>query len=500
MATITDRDMRARPKADDVWIVEKAARGEGRFEGRITPSGTRAFYFRYAASDGRRVRLPIGPYDAKGDGTAAFTVQQARDRARELSVLYRNGVHDLREHFELLAEDARKAQEAARLAAEAEIRQREEAAADAARRRSVRQVFEQWRTADLQPRLRADGKRTGRKDGGQYVADQFARHVFPSLGDKPIADVRKADLLALLDAQKSAGKARTANVLLTDLKQMLDFAAEREMIGANPIARVKRSKIGGASVERNRHLADEIDLLAAALAQARMHPRSVLAVWLTLATAVRIGECMGAAWGDTLPAERKARQRRINELREVADAAGAKLGIVDTKARTWHLPDTKNQRSHTIHLSAFALVQIERLAALRELAHAEPSPWLFPATDAKLPVCIKSLGKQIADRQREPERRMRARTKATEALLLPAGRWTMHDLRRTAATLMARLGIGSDVIDECLNHMPAGRMVRVYVHDRREADQARAFDALGQRLAELTSGKAQTNVVPIRAA
>lgn len=500
MALITDKDMTARPQGDDVWIVEKAARGEGRLEGRITPSGNRAFYFRYTASDGQRVRLRIGSYDAKGDDKAVFSVQQARDKAREWTTLYRNGVHDLREHFERLAEDERRAKEAARLEAEAEIRLREEAAAAAARRLSVRQVFDQWRTADLQPRLRADGKRIGRKDGGQYVADQFARHVLPSIGDRPMADVGKADLLALLDAQKAAGKARTANVLLADLKQMWDFAAERELVDANPLARVKKSKVGGASVERERHLADEIGLLATALPQARMHPRSELAVWLVLATAVRIGEAMGAVWADTLPAEPKARQRRINQLREVADAAGAKFGIVDTTARTWYLPDTKNQRNHTIHLSAFALAQFERLAALRELAHGEPSPWVFPATDASVPVCIKSLGKQIADRQREPEQRMAGRSKATETLLLPGGRWTMHDLRRTSGTIMAKLSIARDVINECLNHMQADRMARVYIHDRREADQVRAFDALGQRLAELTSGEAQTNVVPIRAA
>jgi len=96
---------------------------------------------------------------------------------------------------------------------------------------------------------------------------------------------------------------------------------------------------------------------------------------------------------------------------------------------------------------------------------------------------------------------MQNRTKATEALSLPGGRWTAHDLRRTAATLMARLGFGSDTINECLNHMQSDRMARVYIQDRREADQVRAFDALGARLASLTGGeKAASNVVDLRAA
>jgi len=208
-------------------------------------------------------------------------------------------------------------------------------------------------------------------------------------------------------------------------------------------------------------------------------------------------------WADALPANTKARQRRIAELREAAESAGTKFGIMDTAARTWHLPDTKNQREHTIHLSDFARTQLERLAALREVLRedGELSPWVFPATDPTIPVCVKSIGKQLSDRQREPARRMSHRAKATEALMLPGGRWTMHDLRRTAATLMAHLGFGSNVVDECLNHMQAGRMARVYIHDRREAEQVRAFDALSQRLAELTRGEeVAANVVPIRAA
>lgn len=66
---------------------------------------------------------------------------------------------------------------------------------------------------------------------------------------------------------------------------------------------------------------------------------------------------------------------------------------------------------------------------------------------------------------------------------------------------MAGLGISSDVIDECLNHMIQGRVTRVYIRDRREADQARAFDALGAKLVELTTGApAPSNVVELRAA
>jgi integrase len=147
-------------------------------------------------------------------------------------------------------------------------------------------------------------------------------------------------------------------------------------------------------------------------------------------------------------------------------------------------------------------VQFKGLAALREnLPSGAPSPWVFPATDPAKPVCIKSFGKQLADRQRQPERRMSRRTKSTLALTLEGGRWTAHDLRRTAATVMARLGVSTDTIDECLNHKVKSKVARIYIRDRREADQARAFDALGahlQRLAE-ADARPSTNVVPMPA-
>jgi integrase len=114
---------------------------------------------------------------------------------------------------------------------------------------------------------------------------------------------------------------------------------------------------------------------------------------------------------------------------------------------------------------------------------------------------VKSLAKQLSDRQRTDEGRMSGRSKSVSALVLPGGRWTPHDLRRTAASLMAGLGFSGDVIDECLNHQIESRVRRTYIRDRREADQVRAFDALGDRLAELVELAAPaSNVTRLKAA
>lgn len=471
MSGITDKGMQAHAKPVDQWLTESLGKGSGALLGRITPGGSRIFYYRYFGSRGQ-VRLPIGPYDPKGDGSAGFTVAQARMQARRWAVFRaEQGVTDLREYLDqqrqdrLIAEsDARAAAEAARRHADVEAQRQAEAAA---RRLTVRALFDQWRRVELTPQSLADGSRKGRKDGGEWVLRSFERRVFPTLGAVAAEDVRRADLLAVLDDAKLDGRLRTANVLLTDLRQMFRFAAEREIVQRNPLDGIKRANVGGKETERDRVLSDdEIRALSAAVPQARMAPRSAVAVWLILATACRVGEVMGARWEH-----------------------------VDLDHRTLFLPETKNERDHTVHLSDFAIAQMQALASMREMcSDGKPSPWLFPATDPTQPVCAKSFGKQLADRQRGPKARMSNRSKRVQALSLPGGRWTAHDLRRTAATLMAGLGVSTDVIDECLNHKLQSKVARVYIKDRRRAEQALAFDALGRKLTELTACESQVAV------
>jgi len=430
-----------------------------------------------------------------------MSLKALRDERDKLATELRSGVDPIeRKTTERLAAQADLAE-----AMQQQIQRADAARAthlEQQRRLTVRDLFGQWAATQLRPHIRADGKRTGRKDGGQYVRQQFERHVFPPIGDMAAADVRKADLLALLDVQKAAGKLRTANMLLADMKQMLDFALDRELIVGNPLTTVKKRQVGGTSVKRTRHLdIHELTLLVEAVPTARLHTRTAIAIWLTVATGVRVGELMGAVWADALPPDPLAAKAQHGALQATADAEDVKLGVVDTIARTWYLPNTKNQRDHTIHLSDFALTQFKNLAALRERdAAGSLVSWVFPATDKRKPVCVKSFSKQIADRQRPPAARMENRSKATTALSMPGGKWTPHDLRRTASTLMSKLGFSDDVINECHNHIKPG-MSGVYNQDRRVAQQILAFDALGAYLAQIVSGKSSVpNIIPMRVA
>lgn len=476
MAAITDKGMQAKATGADQWLSQPFTRGAGVFVGRITPHGERVFYFRYTDSKGKRPFLPIGSYHPKGKG--GLTVGQAYEKACEWSLLYGSGIKDLREHFDQQSEDAHRAaiakrEEEDRLAA-LKAQQRE-------RQLTLRQVFDRWREVDLQPHIRTDGRRAGRKDGGLSTFELFERHVFPKLGARVASEIRKADLLAILDSAKSSGKLRTTNMLLSELKQMLGFALVRELIERNPLDTVSRRHAGGADTMRERVLSvEEIRSLVKQVAEARLSPRTATAIWLILATGARIGELVGAIWEDVEP-----------DLAKLAGHPGVekiKLGLVNLETAKWYMPTTKNEREHTIHLSKYALDQFEKLKAVRERdQNGRLLPWVFPNADGTGPLCVKSIGKQLTDRQKSLDKRIRGRSRKADALLLPGGKWTPHDLRRTAGTLMAGLEISGDVIDECLNHVIESRVRRTYVRDRRPHEQVRAFNALGSRLFNLTN-------------
>ena len=145
--------------------------------------------FRYKSPvSGKQVRTQLWADDAQGViGFPDASLEEAKRRAGQVRALVANGIDPVLQAAQKRQDELQVA-EAERQRIAREQRQLEAAVAaaeaDALRRKTVRQVFDQWRATELQPLLRADGKRIGRKDGGQYVLQQFTRHVFPALGDR----------------------------------------------------------------------------------------------------------------------------------------------------------------------------------------------------------------------------------------------------------------------------------------------------------------------------
>ncbi|MFH1495675.1 MAG: tyrosine-type recombinase/integrase [Pseudomonadota bacterium] len=312
-------------------------------------------------------------------------------------------------------------------------------------RMTVRELFERWEKSVL-------GER---KDKGAEVRRSFTKDVLPVLGGVAVEDVKRAMIASLLDNVVDRGARIVARELLGELRMMFNYAIKRELIEHNPTALLKRDDFG-KKVERDRILSDaEIRILPGKLVDAHMAESSTAAIWIMLSTCCRVGEISRAEWKD-----------------------------VDLVAGTWRIPpeNAKNAKTHTIYLSPFAVRRFEALKAL-----AEGSTWVLPARwenkeGQRVHVCVKSLAKQIGDRQRGDKPPMACRSLNINALELPGGKWTPHDLRRTGATTMGALGVRPDVIEKCLNHVEQNKVVRIYQRQELKAEQAEAWRLLGERL------------------
>jgi integrase len=74
--------------------------------------------------------------------------------------------------------------------------------------------------------------------------------------------------------------------------------------------------------------------------------------------------------------------------------------------------------------------------------------------------------------------------------------WRLHDLRRTAATHMAKLGVDRLVISKILNHAEGG-VTKTYDRHRYEAEKRAALDRWALRLQAVVDGKDDGKVVQL---
>lgn len=324
-------------------------------------------------------------------------------------------------------------------------------------RLDVRGLFARWERLEL----------IRRKDKGAEVRRSFEKDVFPVIGHVAVEDVTRSMVAKLLYNVVERGAPIIARNLLGDMRQMFGFAIKNDWIENDPSSHLKRDDFG-RKVERERVLSEtEIKALPDKLADANMADQNIATLWIMLSTCCRISEISQARWVD-----------------------------VDLDAAKWRIPpeNAKNAKEHTVYLSSFA---IEHFETLRRLS--EDSSWVLPASYKNSYICLKSLTKQVGDRQRGDRLPMKGRSVNTNSLALPGGKWTPHDLRRTGATMMGALGVRPDVIEKCLNHVEQNKLVRIYQRQKLQTEQAEAWRLLGERL-ELLLNDSADNIVLLRKA
>jgi integrase len=129
------------------------------------------------------------------------------------------------------------------------------------------------------------------------------------------------------------------------------------------------------------------------------------------------------------------------------EVAGIEWSEIDVERRLWIIPRerAKNDRAHEVHLSALAIEIIEGLPRIGDR-------FLF-TTSGDRPASGFSKSKARLDRHMLDLLRAELTKAGKDPDQAKIDDWILHDLRRTAATGMARLNIPPHVVDKILNHV-----------------------------------------------
>ena len=183
-----------------------------------------------------------------------------------------------------------------------------ELAKGADRANLVSAVVEEWLTRDQAGnRSRAEVERVMRRD------------VLPVLGKRPMADIRKRDIIELIDGIADRGAKIMANRTLAHVKRLFKWAAGRDIIENDPAAHVERP---APETKRDRVLKNDEMAAVWCAAEAMGYPFGH-AVQLLMLTGARRQEVLGLSWREIdldaaeirLPAERtKIKEGRVIPL------------------------------------------------------------------------------------------------------------------------------------------------------------------------------------------
>jgi integrase len=286
--------------------------------------------------------------------------------------------------------------------------------------------------------------------------DRWRLHLKKPLGDLYAKNVTRGHLAAALDGMIRKHIKEETRKALTTLNLMLDYGVSRHSIKVNP-ARMLKPKDFSATANRPRDRVltlPELQALWLVLNQnmgpatglastAKMNITTITAIKLLILTGARRGEVAGMCWSE-----------------------------LDLAAATWHLPSfrTKNKQSHTIYLSKLAIKLIEELKPI-----TGKSQFVFDTMQKieQAPIHKDTLTGAI--------KRLQTNAKDNSSFFDTINSFTIHDLRRSAATAWAEhLKVSPHVIEHMLNHQPLNKLVVTYQRAVYAEEQKAAWIAWGE--------------------
>lgn len=250
------------------------------------------------------------------------------------------------------------------------------------------------------------------------------KEIIPAIGNKPVRDVTTEDVRAVIWAKKDQGFDAAAAEIRGVLKRMFDYAVTCGLTPTNPVLALPMRHVFKAKSRERTLSPDEIRVFLKSAFESNIRRQFKIALHLILLTMVRKSELLLARWVDVHLAEAE-----------------------------WHIPaeNSKTGKPHIVYLSRQA---VELFRGLNTLAGG--SELVMPGRG--------SMTKPFAHNAINTALKM-----ALQGQAVPA--FTIHDLRRTASTLLHENGWASDVVEKALNHTIGG--VRGVYNRAEYADQRR---------------------------
>lgn len=237
----------------------------------------------------------------------------------------------------------------------------------------------------------------------------FDKAIVPAIGGKPVRDVTTEDVRAIIWKKKDEGFDAAAGNIRGVLKRLFDYAMTAGLVSVNPVLALPMRHVHRAK-SRDRALApDEIRAFLKAAFESNIRRQFKIGLHLILLTMVRKSELLLARWAH-----------------------------VEFDKAEWHIPaeHSKTGKPHIVYLSKQSVALFKELQVL-----AGGSELVLPGRG--------SLTKPFSHN---------AINNALKISLagqdIPA--FTIHDLRRTASTLLHENGWQSDVVEKALNHTIGG--------------------------------------------
>jgi integrase len=283
----------------------------------------------------------------------------------------------------------------------------------------------------------------------------FERLVFPTLGPRQIGEIKRSEINDLLDTIEDKNGPRTATKTLAYLRRVMNWHATRSDDFRTPIV---RGMARGVTGKRDRVLTDD-ELRAFWRASVGWDHAFSRMLRFVLLTATRRNEAADMRWSE-----------------------------ID--GDTWTIPAARYKTNIDFELP------LSR-AALDVLALAPrfgEKGFVF-TTGGTVGIGGHSKFKRAFDERMLAELRKAAAERWDDPEAVTLERWTIHDLRRTARSLMTQAGVAPDHAERALGHVIVG--VRG-VYDRHDyhVEKRAAFEALAARLDLILNP--QPNVVQLR--